>query len=276
VAIRARWLLLTLLVCAAGIAHAQTVEVYRAQHRSAEELVPVAATAMAGEGRAVVDRASNSVILSGPRAAVDRALGLLSSIDIRRRTVALRYESTRETELASQGIEVQWSVRSGGVRVGNVRARGDGARVDIRLRDRSRTSGSRTVGQLRIADGETGRISTGVAVPITTRTVERGPFGPVVRESTTTVNAETGIEARPRVLGDGRIELALFPFDAQLTPSGAIRGRSADTVIVVEPGETVAIGGLTQSTARSSTGLGGATRTEQTEDLLLLVTANLE
>ena len=46
------------------------------------------------------------------------------------------------------------------------------------------------------------------------------------------------------MLRDGRIELRLRPFDASLRPDGGIERSGADTVLVLEPGRTLALGGL--------------------------------
>ena len=66
------------------------VHVYEVRHRVAEELLPLAETAMAGEGRVAVDRRTNALVLSGSRQAVASALSLLGALDVRARTVVLR------------------------------------------------------------------------------------------------------------------------------------------------------------------------------------------
>jgi type II secretory pathway component GspD/PulD (secretin) len=85
---------LALLACAAIWlalpAGAQVVHVYEVRHRVAEELLPLAETAMAGEGRVAVDRRTNALVLSGSRQAVASALSLLGALDVRARTVVLR------------------------------------------------------------------------------------------------------------------------------------------------------------------------------------------
>jgi len=263
------------LLLGAQLALAQTVEVYTPRGRSANELLPLAEAAIADGGRVVADPGSNRLILAGEPEAVARTRALLESLDVPRRSVVLRYASTTTSSLDAQGIDVRWSVRKGGVRVGNVTRRRGRSQVDIQLDAREERRRSRVAGQLRIAEGEAGRISTGVAVPVTTRTLERGPFGTVVRESTQTVSAETGFEARPRILGDGRIEIALRPFSGELTPEGNVTFREADTVVLVEPGETVAIGGLTRTADRGSAGLSGTDQSERSEEELMLLTAEI-
>src|SRR5262249_42676935 len=65
---RLLWLALALVL--ARPAAADSV-VYRPRSRLAEELLPLADAALAGEGRAVVDPGTNSLVLLGPRPALD-------------------------------------------------------------------------------------------------------------------------------------------------------------------------------------------------------------
>jgi type II secretory pathway component GspD/PulD (secretin) len=269
-------LLACLAVCLALPAGAQVMRLYEVRHRTAEELLPLAETAMSGEGRAMADRRSNTLVLSGSAQAVQGALALLASLDVRARSVLLRYESRSARELAARGARVAWSVDAGGVRVGNVVWPAGGG-LAVHVDDAAAQRSSTLAGQLRILDGQTGRIATGASVPVTTRRVQPGPAGPIWTESTRHVSADSGFEARPRVLPDGRIELALRPFEASVRPNGAITHSGADSVLVLEPGRTIAVGGLLRS-ARSERGgaLSGGETSDASDESLLLVTAEIE
>lgn len=258
-------------------AAAQVMQVYEVRYRTAEELLPLAETAMAGEGRAMADRRTNAIVLSGPRQAVEGAVALLRSLDVRARTVVLRYESRGARELVSQGARVRWSVGSGAVRIGNVIWAGDGTRVAVRVNEGDLRRSSTLAGTLRIMDGQSGRIATGTSLPVATRRVQPGPAGPMRTESTHYVSADSGFEARPRVLGDGRIELALRPFDASVGRDGSVARSGADTVLVLEPGRTVALGGiLRDSRTQGSGALSGGDSAAEKDESLLLVTAEIE
>ena len=89
------------------------VKVYVVKHRTAEELIDVAETALDGAGRVAADRRSNTLVLTGEPRAVERALAVLASLDIARRSVSLRYESISARTLEAQGIAVTWSVTRG-------------------------------------------------------------------------------------------------------------------------------------------------------------------
>ena len=73
---RATALALSLLLFSLAAARAEgpAVEVYKVANRTAAELLPLAETAMAGEGSAALDAGTNSIVLLGPRSAVERTL----------------------------------------------------------------------------------------------------------------------------------------------------------------------------------------------------------
>lgn len=267
--------LLCLLLAAS--AAAQVTQVYQTRHRSAEELAPLAEGFLGPEGRVVADRRTNLLVLSGSRENVATALKLLAQLDVRPRSVVIRYESHSARELAALGAEVRWSAGAGGVRIGNVRWPGARDGASLRLDSRSGTSTGTLAGTLRVLDGETGRIGTGISVPVPTRRVFEDRRGRRVVDSTQYVSAESGFEARPRVLGDGRIELALRPFDASVHADGSVTGTGAETILILDPGRSVALGGiLREASDRHGSALSGAGASDASDESLLVVTAELE
>jgi len=249
---------------------------YRCRSRSAEDLQPLAQQILGSRGKAVVDRAGNALLLSGPEELVAEATNLLSTLDRPRRSVIVRFESVDSEELAADGFDVRWRVRSGGVLVGDVFRRTTGVQVQIDVLSQARKGRSRTQGQLRILDGETGRISTGQTQNVRSRTSRRGPFGRVVTESIETLSAETGFEAEPRVLSDKEVELRLRPFQGRIENDGSITNREAETSVVVAPGETVVVGQFERnSRSSSSSGPVGSTQVRSSDQQLLLVTVEL-
>ena len=85
-----------------------------------------------------------------------------------------------------------------------------------------------------------------------------------------------GQEARPRVLGDGRVELALRPFDESVRRDGAIEHTGADTVVVLAPGATVALGGIVRVESERHGTLSGAGARGASQESVLLVTVEVE
>lgn len=265
-------------VRAAEPAHAQSVtRVYAVQNRNADDLLPLAETALGGEGRAVVDRGTNSLVLLGTERAVADAMSVLQQQDRRLRSVVLRYESRSARDLEAAGFDVAWSAGSGPVRIGNVRAPDDLQGAVIRGGARSGERARELSGTLRITEGERGRILTGSAAPVTTRSVTPGWGAPVVTESTQWVSAESGFEASVRILGSGQVRVELVPFDASMVRGGAVRSNEAATTVVIEPGSTVAVGGIQRAGASRRVDVPTGARAERSrEDLVLLLSAEVD
>jgi type II secretory pathway component HofQ len=124
-------------------------------------------------------------------------------------------------------------------------------------------------GMLRIQDGQSGHIETGSEVPVVERV---SPW----ESRVTTLSAASGFEARPRVQPDGRVRVSLQPFEGELSRGGVVHHSGASTEVIVFPGETVAIGGLTQPRQQHSRGTSGVAREQRYDDWLLLLRAEVE
>ncbi len=256
-------------VLAVAAAAEQRFHVYRPLSRTAAELQAPAQAALGGEGSVAVDPGSNALVLIGEPDAIEATLALLAELDRARPTVVLHYESRRLADLEASGVRVAWRVDTGAVRVGNVHAPPGVDLLAIRPFQLRTQRSSGLAGMLRIQDGQSGRIETGSAVPV----VEHlSPW----ESRVTTVSATSGFEARPRVQADGRVRVALQPFEGQLARDGTVEVSGASTEVLVTPGETVALGGLTQPREQHSQGTGGVARERRYDDWLLLLRAELE
>jgi type II secretory pathway component GspD/PulD (secretin) len=270
-----RRLLVAAVLLFAAAASAQVVRVYGVKHRTAEELAPLVASAVGGEAHVIADRRTNQLVLSGSQRAVSSALALLDTLDVRARTVLLHYEARSADELASAGIHVSW--RAGGALcVGEVSWPSGAAALAIGAETEAARRQSKLLGELRILEGQSGRIASGASLPITTRRIQRSAHSETVDESTRYVSAESGFEASPRVLGDGRVELALRPFEESARQDGAIEHTGADTVLVLAPGATVALGGIVREESEQRGAFSGAGGSAASQETLLLVTVEVE
>jgi hypothetical protein len=258
------------LLLGAPASGAPQAEIYRAQHRPAEELLPYAEAALGGEGRAVVDPGSNSLVLFAERPELLRsALALLAQQDRALRTVVLEYEMQRRSELESKGLRIAWGVASGPVRIGNLIVPEGRSRVHAVAHAEQGTASSSLAGTVRVLEGRSARIATGETAALTTRQ-RRGRV-------TTLVPAESGLEAHVRVLGDGRVLLELRPFEARFRSDGTIETAEAVTTLTVEPGKTVVIAGLAGAQgAASLDALAGAGSGQTRDERLLMITARIE
>jgi len=245
------------------------MEVYDPRHRTGEDLLPVLEAVLAGEGSAAVDPHTGSIVLVGSGPVVARALELLRRQDRALRTVVIQHETRRAGDLEASGVRIDWSVGGGRTRVGNVVERDGDTRVHVRPHDRSAAGEGADTGLLRVLEGEWGRIARGAEVLL--------PTGSWRHPDAVRVAAETGLEVRPRVLGGGRVRLDLRPFQGSLRPGGVVERASAETTLVVEPGRTVVVGGMTRTTERSGRSrTGGFARSTGRREEVLLLTVTLE
>lgn len=253
---------------AGDVAAQGRAQVYKCQHRVADELLPLAQAALAGEGEAVVDRGTNSVVLIGPPDAVAAAMALLSRQDRPMRTIVVHYESTTRRTLDAAGVRIAWRAGGGSWSIGTATFPPGETGAALALGARSADGHARFAGSLRIVEGQSGRITTGVSVPVTTR---RGRS-----TSTEYVTAESGYDARGRVLGDGRVQVDVASILSGLHRDGAIAFTGGDTSLVLTPGETVVLGGIARSGSEQEIGLDGARTRAAEDDTVLLLRAELE
>ncbi|MCP5066865.1 MAG: hypothetical protein GY946_09885 [bacterium] len=245
----------------------RAVEVIRPAHRLAEELVPLAQTAMGEDGTATADRGTNSLVLVGSRAAVDRAKSLVQAQDQPRRSVTLYWSARDQAELAAAGVRVDWNVGSGSMRVGSVRFPENRVEVSAEILRTERDR--RLESSLRILDGETGRIGAGHTVPVTVR----DRYG---RAATDFVTGEQGFEATPRILGSGKVRVELAPIDARVDAAGNVAFAGGITIVELEPGETMAIGGIGQRRDAGQRGSRVLSTNRRNEERVFLLRAELD
>lgn len=243
-------------------------QVYRCQHRVADDLLPLAQAALAGEGEAVADRATNAIVLIGPPGAVAGAMALLAQQDRRTRTILLHYESRSRRALEAAGVRIDWRVGSGSFSIGTATFPPGESGVEATIGARESRGEGRFAGTLRIVEGQSGRITTGRSVPVTTRQ------GWAMH--TDLVSAESGFDARGRVLGDGRVQVDLAPLQSNFRRDGSIAFTGGDTSLVLSPGETVVLGSVEESRSEAEAGAHGARARSASEGTVLLLRAEVE
>ena len=249
------------------------VRVVKIQNRVASELVSIVDVAMTDQGSAVVDERTNSLVLVGPKEAIEAGLELIQILDQLPRMLVLSYESKRASDLSNAGINVDWSAESDGIQIGNVDSPSNGSRVVITPMKRRDETNTQLTGSVRVMEGEETRIMTGQSIPI------RHAVHELDREyeSTTWVTAGSGFWARPRILGDGRIEISLRPIESSVDEEGSVSFSSAITTVIVRPGEVVTVGTLSSATVDvSKDAWGGVEHGQGQQEWVVLLTAEIE
>jgi type II secretory pathway component HofQ len=252
-------------IVAPGVyAAGQALETYHAKHRAASELVSIARAAMGDEGEVILDSRTALLVLNGTPNAVRRALAILEELDRPLRHVILTHQVRDQRDLDLAGVGIEWEITAGSVRIGTLPLSGKGLRVALgaHREGSSPTSGA----TLRLLEGGTGLIVTGEALPFV-----YDPFW----GNTAFVPAETGFEAVVSIQGDRRVRLDLRPFAGRVEGSRALHYTMASTSLVISPGETVVVGGVSRESVRTGADLRGAHRDRTREKQVLIVSGEV-
>jgi type II secretory pathway component GspD/PulD (secretin) len=256
-------------------AAAGSFEIYVPRHRSAEELAPLVAGLMGDGGSAVADPHSGKIVLSGDAAALAQARAALASLDQPVRQYRIDSETASRASLEGAGASVSGWVDAGSVRIGRVRGP-EGVRV--RAGAGEGASSERLAASVVVMEGRAAEVWTGVAVPLTTRSVER--LGPYARATETTelVEARSGFRVRPRSAGPDAVELEITPVVSELRGGGVIEETGASTQIRVRPGESVALGSISSAREGSAVDVprGASSARSGGESLLVVRVTPLE
>jgi hypothetical protein len=112
-------LLAALLFGLSGHAEADS-RTWPCRYRTAQELLPKVQAMLSKDGRAAVDEASNSLIVSDTPAVLDGVERLLKQLDVQVPTVSLRVQSLSPSILESLGVKLEWTRIDGNWRVGDL------------------------------------------------------------------------------------------------------------------------------------------------------------
>jgi len=107
---------------------------------------------------------------------------------------------------------------------------------------------------IRTMDGVPAHIKAGNVVPITNYQVYRDPYGyPYENRSTQLVEATTGFEVTPRLVGQ-QVMLDVSPWTDNINAQGQFQTQDANTSIRTNLGQWVDIGGVDESEQSSGSG----------------------
>ena len=214
------------------------------QHRFADELLPIIQP-LAGEDGVVTGMQNQLIIRTSPEnmAEIEQ---VIASMDVARSNLKITVNRQNNLDSTQHGVDV-----SGRKRIGNVaistnrypRQARDGVQIDIQ--NNSSTTKQNSQQFINVVDGEFAFIQVGQSVPFTQEWRTFTHRYTHIKRTTEFIEVSTGFAVRPRSIG-GQIELDITPRIAQLNQQGFIDFEALRTVVRVNKGEWVYVGGAMQ------------------------------
>ena len=220
------------------------LKVITLQHRFADDLIPTIEPMVGPEGR-ITGYQNQLIIRANPQnmAEIEKLVATLDAVQKN-----LKITISHKAEDNSQNSEISASGRK---RIGNAEistgrfpSNQQGARVDIEQRESRRFDNS--LQHITVMDGREAFIAVGEIVPFTQEWVTLTRRYASIQKTTEFVDVTTGFAVRPRSLGEV-IELEITPRVKQLNSNGFIDYESLSSVVQVNRGEWLDLGGLMQS-----------------------------
>lgn len=231
------------LLLLAPVVHGLTeLKIITLQHRFAEDLIPTIEPMVGADGR-ITGYQNQLIIRANPQnmAEIERLVAILDAI---RKNLRISVSRDASNLTDSSDLSVSGRKRFGDIEVGtDTRGSRSGARVDIDQREIRRSNNS--LQQMTVMDGGEAFISVGEIVPFTQEWVSYSQRYASVQQTIEFIDVTTGFAVRPRTMGDV-IELEITPRVKQLNDKGFIDYESLSTVVRVNKGEWLDLGGLMQ------------------------------
>jgi hypothetical protein len=239
--------LLLLLACSPAAQAAS--EVINLNHRTAEEVLPMAQSVLGQQGRAAAW--GNQLVVSGSPAAIAELRELLAQLDTRPRSLLISVDTTGQAARQDRGFRVDGSLSAGDAELvineGEINGK-DQLRI-IRNNSNSRSAG---VQQVRATEGHAAMIQAGQSVPVQSSGIDSNGR----RFSETTFrNVSSGFFVTATVNGD-RVQVTISSNSDSLNRSqpGVIDVQSTDTRVSGRLGEWIPFGAVNSQERSNDSG----------------------
>lgn len=214
------------------------------QHRLADEILPTI-QALVGENGTASAMQNNLIIRATPNemAAIEEVITRLDS-PRQNLTITISRESVTNTNRNNITINGRKLNKALEIATGEANKRNtNGADIAIEQQQYRHSANSQQF--IQVLDGAEAFIRVGQRIPYTQQWLALTQQYARIQTSTQFVDIDTGFSVRPRSIGN-QVELSIAPKFSQLNRAGVIEFESLSTVIRVNRGEWVDIGGMMQ------------------------------
>jgi type II secretory pathway component GspD/PulD (secretin) len=255
--------LLCLALLLLSTAQADSLTVIQLHNRPAEEIMPIvkpmlaAGEVLTGQGFKLFLRASSETL--------EQVEAMIDVLDAAAKMLQISVTQGSSQDLEALRIDANLKIEGGNSSV-DIGSRSDNSAGNINYNSGNVSGGvdasatrvrrhNKPVHRLRVSEGREGYIETGEQIPYLTG-VSRIMPGTTVGSSEYK-NVTTGFYVLARIHGDS-VTLQISPFKNSLsnTNAGSINTQSANTVISGRIGEWLEIGGVSEESSGSQSGIG--------------------
>jgi type II secretory pathway component GspD/PulD (secretin) len=257
--------LLLLLFMVSALAWAESVvEVVPVNNRPASEIQPLLLPLLESTDQIVAN--GDSLIVKTTPERLQTITNIIRKLDNPLNNLMISVIQSRDTTAAQLnagiGFDVQIPLQQPGNVSGNVQG------YYNQSQDQNKRQNTQTI---RTLEGVPAHIKVGNIVPITNYQTYQDGYGyPYQNRSTQLVEATTGFEVTPRLVGQ-QVMLDVSPWSDNINAQGQFQTQEANTSIRANLGEWVDIGGVNESTQSSGNTILGYNRQSEQNNLHILV-----
>ena len=249
-------LLITLLLASA--VQAASVNIIQLMNRPAEEIIPVIEP-MLGPGDAISGQGFKIFLRSSPETLAE-VKEIVAALDAPAKTLQISVFQGSKRKLKKLGLSgnIQIANDDANVSVGSGNTTGGGSVTygsgnvsgSVSGVDTQQGGQNSPVHRVRVSEGREAYIETGKQIPFFSGGIDSG-------------NVLTGFYVLPRIHGDS-VTLEVSPFKNSLTGSGggSIQTQSAQTTITGPMGQWLLIGGVSEQSSQTQSGIGSQTSSQ--------------
>lgn len=239
---------LIILLCLLSLpALADRIEVIQLQGRSANDIIPIIQplldpdTGLSAQGYKLIVRGSEQTI--------SQVHELVSQLDHAPKQLVISLRRGGRSIHNDNELSASGTIKSGDTRL----SINNEHENNIRLRESRRSINNNSTRRIHVTEGHQAFIQTGQLVPVGERNVDR--FGNQ-RSSVQYKNASSGFYVLPRLAGDN-VNLDILQNNVSIDRHGRQRFnvQRSGTTLSGKIGEWISIGGVTQRSSQSNTGI---------------------
>lgn len=224
----------------ATVVWAQSLTVIDLQHRRAEELIPVLQPLLEQGGALSGQDYKLFVRTSGANLAQLRSAVAQLDKQQKQMLVSVRRSTAQDIQHEQASASGTLSTR-------------DGVSGTVRAGERNLQTQNSSVSSVQVLQGNSAFIATGTSIPIVTSVAVGGGRRPFVAGRIEQRNLQRGFMVTPRMNGD-QVILEISQQDERLS-GGAVQSQSLNTQVTGRLGSWIQLGGVSESSSSTSSGI---------------------